>query len=394
MWRDHSLASELAPCYTVRMQDAPPLAVTQLLGPSTGGIRAHVGELARRLGRRGWSVAVVGPGHVMDGAGEQHGVVAVPTSWNPVALLRARRQLRVQLAARPANIIHAHGLKAALVVLTLRRGRRPPMVLTVHNLVTGTRHRIAARALSVVERGIIRGADHVVVISDEIDQRLAGLLPAGRRSFVLPVSPTRHVGRTRAQVREEYGIADGAPMVTIVARHHLQKDLPMFLRAFGEVVAALPAARAVMVGDGPERRALEAERDRLGLATSVIIAGHRPNPIDEMNAADVVGLSSRWEGSPLAVAECLSLGRPLVTTAVGTVTRHLTDGVDARVVAVGDHHAFGRALLDVLLDAHAAEAMGRAGQRVAMTIFDAEHLVDGVEAIYHDVVAPGATPRS
>lgn len=393
MWCDRTLASELASCYTVRMQDAPPLAVTQLLGPSTGGIRAHVGELARRLTLRGWTVAVVGPNHVMDGAGEQHGVVAVPTSWNPVALLRARRQLQAQLAARPADIIHAHGLKAALVVLTHHRRRgRPPVVLTVHNLVTGTRHGIAA--LSIVEQGIIRRTDHVVVISDEIDRRLTGLVPADRRTFVLPVSPTRHVGHTRTQVRGEYGIADDAPMVTIVARHHSQKDLPMFLRAFGDVVASLPAAKAVMVGDGPDRRALEAERDRLGLAASVIIAGHRPNPVDEMNAADVVALSSRWEGSPLAVAECLSLGRPLVTTAVGTVTRHLTDGVDPRVVPVGDQHVFGHALLDVLLDRDAAAAMGRAGQRVATAIFDADHLVDGVEAIYHDLLARGATPTA
>ena len=116
-----------------------------------------------------------------------------------------------------------------------------------------------------------------------------------------------------------------------------------------------------MVGDGPERRALEAERDRLGLAASVIIAGHRPNPVDEMNAADVVALSSRWEGSPLAVAECLSLGRPLVTTAVGTVTRHLTDGVDARVVPVGDQHVFGRALAGRVARSRCGSSNGSSG---------------------------------
>jgi glycosyltransferase involved in cell wall biosynthesis len=111
-----------------------------------------------------------------------------------------------------------------------------------------------------------------------------------------------------------------------------------------------------------------------------------------MNAADVVALSSRWEGSPLAVAECLSLGRPLVTTAVGTVTRHLTDAVNARVVAVGDQHAFAAALLDVLRDPDAAAAMGEAGRRVATAAFDPEHLVDGVEAIYRNLVARSATP--
>jgi glycosyltransferase involved in cell wall biosynthesis len=232
----------------------------------------------------------------------------------------------------------------------------------------------------------------VVVISDEIDQRLTGLISADRRTFVLPVSPERHITRSRHEVRVEYGVADDAPMVTIVARHHLQKDLAMFLRAISVAVAALPDARAVMVGDGPERRALEAERERLGLSASVVIAGYRPNPVDEMNAADVVALTSRWEGSPLAVAECLSMGRPLVTTAVGSVTRHLTDGVDARVVPVGDFDAFGRALVDVLSDPDGATAMGEAGRRMAAATFDPVHLVDGVEAIYRHVLARGATP--
>lgn len=322
----------------------------------------------------------------MDGAGEQDGVVDVPTTWNPMALLRARRQLRTQLAANATDLVHAHGLKAALVVLTIRRRRRPPLVLTVHNLVTGTRHGAGERMLSIVESGIIRRADHVVAISDEIDRRLTGLVPEGRKTFVLPVSPARSVTRSRHEVRAEYDIADDAPMVTIVARHHVQKDLPMFLRAFADVVAQMPTARAVLVGDGPERRAIESERDRLGLGASVTIAGHRPNPVDEMSAADVVALSSRWEGSPLAVAECLSLGRPLVTTAVGTVTRHLSDGVNARVVAVGDHHAFGHALLDVLRDPAGATTMGRAGQDVAEQTFDAEQLVDGIESIYRELV--------
>jgi glycosyltransferase involved in cell wall biosynthesis len=375
-------------------------AVLQLLGPSTGGIRAHVAELTRRLQQRGWVVDVAGPAHVMEGVGPQSGVVDVPRSWNPVALGRARHQLR-RLMRTPVGddaigLVHAHGLKAASVALVAmpRHGRRRvPIVLTVHNLVTGTRHGTSARLLARIERAIIRRADRVVVISDEIDQRLTGLVPADRRSFILPVSPQRVVASSRHQVREQYGLTDHTPMVVIVARHHLQKDLPMFLRAFQRVLVVLPGAHAVLVGDGPERRAVEAEADRLGLRGSVTFAGHRPNPADEMNAADAVALTSRWEGSPLAVAECLSLGRPLVTTAVGTVTRHLTDGVDARVVEVGDDIAFAAALVAVLSDPAAAESMGAAGRQVALTTFDPDVLVDGVESCYHDALRPGATPK-
>ncbi|MBI5088533.1 MAG: hypothetical protein HZB15_06645, partial [Actinobacteria bacterium] len=71
------------------MHESEGRAVTELLGPSTGGIRAHVGELARRLEQVGWTVSVVGPEGVMSDAGRQDGVVDVPSGWNPVALARA-----------------------------------------------------------------------------------------------------------------------------------------------------------------------------------------------------------------------------------------------------------------------------------------------------------------
>jgi glycosyltransferase involved in cell wall biosynthesis len=360
--------------------------VIELLGPSTGGIRAHVGELARHLDRSGWTVSVVGPEGVMSDAGRQDGNVGVPTGWNPVALARARRQLRTQMRRCVPDVLHAHGLKAALVALTIPAGRRPPVVLTVHNLVAGTQEGLSARVLASVEQWLLHRADHVIAISDEIAERLRRVVGPDRWTFVLPVAPARHVTRSRADVRRDHGVPVEAPLVVIVARHHAQKDLPMFLRAFARVVAVLPGARAVMVGDGPERGAIESERRALALDESVVIAGHRPNPVDEMHAADVVALSSRWEGSPLAVVECLSLGKPLVTTAVGTVTRHLSDGINARIVPVGDDAAFASALIDVLSDPAAAAALGAAGKRVAQETFDPDHLSAGVEDVYRKVV--------
>ena len=266
--------------------------VLQVLGPSTGGIRVHVGELTRRLRDRGWVVDVAGPAGVMDGAGDQTAEVAVPSSWNPRAIRRVRGQLRSLLGGPGAtdvpDVVHVHGLKAALVVLTIRR--RPPVVLTVHNLVAGTQEGAARRLLGRVEGAIVRRVDEVIVISPEIGDRIADLQPADRRHDVLPVSPRREPTTDRAGVRASYGIAADAPLVVIVARHHPQKDLPMFLEAMAAVHDRVPDVRAVMVGDGPERDALTSERHRRSLDDVVVIAGHRPNPIDEMQAADVVAV--------------------------------------------------------------------------------------------------------
>ena len=368
-------------CYTGAVKSV----ALQLLGPSTGGIRVHVGELARRLEARGWATPVVGPTGVMDGVGEQAGDVDVPGGWHPWKLLRARRQLGEALdgagGTDAVSVLHAHGLKTALLAESLPRRRRPPVVLTVHNLVVGSHHGPGAWLLAVLERRIVRRADHVIAISDEIAEYVEHLA-SGRWSFVLPVAPTRTVSRPSEEVRAEHGIDPDAPLVVIVARHHEQKDLPTFLGAMDAVRRRVPAARAVMVGDGPDRPFVERERNRLGLEDVVVIAGFRPNPADEMHAADVVVSTSRWEGSPIVVAECLQLGKPLVTTAVGTVVRHLHDGVDARVVPIGDAAACADAIVDLLDHPDVAAALGAAGHEVAVAVFDADRLVDGVEAAY------------
>ena len=124
----------------------------------------HVAELARRLAARGWTVATAGPAGVMNGVGSQERIVDVPSSWNPVALVRARRQLLAAFAQAAPDVVHAHGLKAGLVALAARRSHHPPVIVTVHNLVSGTHSGGAARLLGLVERAILRRADQVIVI--------------------------------------------------------------------------------------------------------------------------------------------------------------------------------------------------------------------------------------
>lgn len=358
------------------------LRVLELLGPSAGGIRLHVAELSRRLPVHDVDPTVAGPAGVMDGVGRQDHTIEVPAMWDLLGYRRARRRF-LELRAG-VDVVHVHGLKAGIVAVGAPDG--PPVVLTVHNLVAGTQPTPVRQVLARVETWIARRADHVIVISDEIEARFAPVVDACSRTFVLPVSPPRTPTRSPAEVRAEYGIAPDAPLVTIVARHHRQKNLPMFLEAMALVRARRPDVRGLMVGDGPEREAIERRRDELGLSATVVVAGTRPNPADEMCAADVVALSSDWEGSPLVVAECLALGRPLVTTDVGTVGRHLVDGVTARVVPVGDAAAFAAAIVDLIEHPDRAAELAAAGRRVAATTFDPDALTAAVAAVYRRVV--------
>lgn len=364
-----------------------PIPVLQLLGPSTGGIRRHVAHLCERLEERGWGVTVAAPAGVLDGMRPLDHVVEVPRAEASAvvslpAFRRARRAL--QGLADDVGLIHAHGLKAGWLGASLRRS--PPLVVTLHNLVLPGSAGVATGALRALETGLPGRADRTIVVSAEMARRFTGARGAGRMRVVAPASvsgaPTRTVGETRAGL----GVEPGQPLAVCVARLHPQKGLDVLLRAAAALRRRLPDLRVAIVGQGPLEAELRRQATVLALGATVIFAGPRRHAVDELAAADVVVVPSRWEGWPLVVAEALHLGRPVVASAVGGIPDMVDDGVSGVLVAPGDVLALADALEQVLADPAAAEAMARAGARLLAERYPPDVLVDQVEAVYADAL--------
>ncbi|MEO7429978.1 MAG: glycosyltransferase family 4 protein, partial [Acidimicrobiales bacterium] len=185
----------------------------QLLGPSTGGIRQHVTQLARGLPEVGWQAWVAAPAGVGEGTDlPPASVVAVPSGPNPLGALRARAALRP--VAQGADLVHAHGLKAGWVAALAGTGL--PLVVTVHNLVLDEAAGRSARVLRRLEGWLPSRADGVIAVSEEIAARFGG--PSESLWVVPPAGPLPRPGRDAATVRTALGVALDAPLVVSVAR--------------------------------------------------------------------------------------------------------------------------------------------------------------------------------
>ncbi|NLA37161.1 MAG: glycosyltransferase family 4 protein [Actinobacteria bacterium] len=350
--------------------------VLQLLGPSTGGIRRHVAVLSKLAAERGFDVTIAGPSGVLDGldtGAASIESVAVPASFHPRAVLAGIRELRALVAANDGfDVVHAHGLKAAWTAWLARTGA--PIVLTVHNVVLDE---VAGRSAALqrrLERIITRRVDRVIAVSPEISRHL------GIGRFIVPASPAPRPTKTPAEIRAEYGIDPEALLVVVAARLHPQKDLPMFFRAWQR--RADRSAWALVVGDGPDRATLDALRSELGLDT-LVLPGASPHAVDELNAADLVVMSSRWEGAPLVIAEAMQLGKPIVSTRVGVVPDMVGDA--GTIIEVGDTDALVRAIDRYLGDAAERERCGHLASERGRLIYGAEPLVDEVLNVYGEV---------
>ncbi len=364
-------------------QEATPLRATlQVLGPSAGGIRAHVAQLSSGLAERGVAAPVVGPAGVMDGIGGQAGEVAVPTSADPFRLARARRQLKRWRL--PAQVVHAHGLKAAWCAISARPRR--PLVVTVHNVVLDEAAGRTARAQRVLGRRVLAGADRVIALTTQMAGELAEFVDPDRIRVALPASPRPVVTESREVVRNRLGIDQDVPMVVAVARLHPQKDLPTLLHAWELVRRRHPQAVLVVVGEGPQRVELESLAASLGLGNSARLVGSRPHAVDEIAAADVAVMTSVWEGAALVLAETTQLGVPMVSTATGLAPDLLDGEVGGVIVPFGDPGAAADALCHMLDDPDAAAAMGAAGRDRAAELFEPGRAIEEIMGTYREVI--------
>jgi len=353
----------------------------QLLGPSTGGIRRHVATLAEALSARGVDAPVLGPAGVMEGLCGLAGVVPVPEGISPAGLLAARRALRPW---RPdVDLVHAHGLKAGWTAVSGRPHR--PVVLSVHNVVLDDRTRPGAVLTRALERRVLRRADRVVVMSPAMADDLAGVVPPSRLRVALPASHVPRAKRSSQTVRLALDIPAEAPLVVCPARLHPQKDLPVLLRAWPLVRRHHPSAVLAVVGEGPSRGELESLVSDLGVGDSVRLRGASHHAVDEIAAADVVVITSKWEAVPLVLAEAAQLGVPVVSTPVG-VAAELVSAGGGRVVPHGDPAAVAGAIDGILDDPLAARTAAAAARDWARLRFDPDRAVDDVVDVYRELV--------
>ena len=175
------------------------------------------------------------------------------------------------------------------------------------------------------------------------------------------------------------------PTVLVVSRMIADKGLDVFVRAFLRAATWVPDARAVIVGDGPERARITDLLHDLGLERRVQLIGEVDDVRPYLAETHVVALASRRESFPNALLEAMAAGRPVVATSVGGVPELVLDGENGRTVPPDDADAFGDALTELLGDLEKVAAFGRAARATAER-HGWDTVVARTEAVYRSLV--------
>jgi glycosyltransferase involved in cell wall biosynthesis len=177
---------------------------------------------------------------------------------------------------------------------------------------------------------------------------------------------------------------DGEVVVGTVAGLRAVKNLPMLVRA---VAAAGRNIRLAIAGEGPERTAIMAEAERLGIADRLVMPGFLNDPARFMGLFDIFALSSDSEQFPISLIEAMAAARPIAATNVGDIANMVARENRKYLVSRGDEEGLAEVIRTLASDAPLRRELGHANYVRALAEYREAEMLARYQQLY------GATMR-
>lgn len=346
-----------------------------------GGAEVHVQMLASGLRARGHDVRLFcHPDARLRREAERRDVRTCPLrvcgQLAPTAFLR----LAARLCADRPDVLHLHTPKDYLCgMLAARLAGVRAVVLTRHMLLPlkPLMRLVYGRASAVVclSRGLrdtlqaqgIR-PDKLRLIYGAIDTDVFAAPAVGNKAFCLSSS----------EQADASGVTIGCVARLVVGKGH-----NTLLDAFARCMSSDGPHNLVLVGEGPERGALEAQAGRLGIRQNVYFVGYSDDIAAVLATLDIVVTPSTLAGLlPLSVMEAMAAARPVIAAHIGGVPEIISDARLGWLVPPGDVGALADALCDLSASSELRRQMGSAGAAHVQAHFALPRLLDETEALY------------
>lgn len=261
--------------------------------------------------------------------------------WATIGLTRYLRRRRPEVLL---STLTGANLAALLARLLSRSGTR--LVVRVACALENVRGHFRRWLMGL----LYPRADRVVALTDHMRRQLVAELRLPEERVVCipnPVDQERIRRKAIEPLEDPWLLEADEPLLLGVGRLSKEKDFDTLIRAVARVRAQQPARLAIL-GEGPERPALEALGSELRLGCDLNLPGFTDNPYAWIKRCTLFVLSSRWEGHPNVVLEALALQRPVVMTAYDPGAWDYAQLPGVKVVPAGDPAALTQAIVEQL----------------------------------------------
>lgn len=366
-----------------RITAMPPLKILFVYyEPLASGQTTHVLSLVRGLDKTQFQIQVVLPDLLQEltpqfeAAGAR--VLALPMRrlmWKPAAVSGLLRVIRSE---RP-DIVHIHSQEAGMVArpfawlagaknifytpqtIDIRRKRWQGLVTLAERLLAHLTRQIIsvneADRQRMIQWGIRDSKIATIYNGVDLDEVVAGQASAG----LFP---------------------PGALLVIQLGRLSEQKNPLAFVEGAEHVLRIIPKARFVFIGEGDMRAVITERIDTLNLQDKIKLLGNIPQAAHWLGMADVVTLTSLWEGTPYSLIEAMAWSRPVVATCVNGCREVVVDGQTGFLVSPDQPKAWAERVITLLQDPDLRARLGSEGRKRAERMFSIQAMITSMAELY------------
>lgn len=285
-----------------------------------------------------------------------------------------------KMRAMEVDLAHAHGYRAAIIAVPAARIACTTCIFTAHNMFP--RDSSKAARLGVVLAS--RLARAVIAVSPAVKRSLVAAGVQETKVKVIPNGIAIPEDCGRPANLTELKLHEGAEVILCVARLTEIKGVRFLIEAAPQISLAVPEARIMIAGDGPENDDLVELASSIE-ANNVDFLGYRSDVPELLRLADVVVIPSLEEAQSLVLAEAMALARPVVASSVGGMADIIQDGVNGISIPPRNPRALAEAVVAVLTDKKLAASLGARARRYAESHFDLEVMLERTRDVYIEV---------
>ncbi len=316
-------------------------------------------------------------------------------SFNPLQILRARRQLAMFLRSANFDVVHSHCSFGGIIANPVAHSRVSYVIYTQHGFFVHDGLSPLRRATWLaIEKIGLRPADHVICVS-RAEQELARELGVGPpEKFVHVPGAGIDIGQftldesqsqeARQRVRQELGLAKDELVLLTVSRLTWDKGYREMIEAVRRLRGDGQEFTFLAAGSGKDEEAIREAIEAEGVSDRFLLLGWRDDVADLYRAADVFVFASYREGLPISPIEAMASGLPVVASDILGCREEIEDGESGLLFATGDAEGLTNRLAQVMADAALrSELVERGRERAQM--FDIAHVLDRQLGLYHKI---------
>lgn len=356
-----------------------PLRIAVIARPALGGLRRHVSLLLQSLNRTTIVPTLIAPPDFSCDppiSDVEPITLAIKARTNILTDLFTTLRL-VALVRRKFDLLHAHGLRAALIAVPAARFVGIPVIWTAHNLLPSN-----SRLQSLLVKVLGNSASRVVAVSSAVKQTLMRCGVPSSKIVVIPngidTSPFESAD-SNGNIRSLYGIPENAPLLLAIGRFSPEKGFDVLLEAFRRVVTAHPNCNLILIGDGPEETALKTQAAGI---PNTYLPGRMENIIPYYHSCDMVVVPSRLEGQGLVAIEAMASGKPVISSAVGGLVEVVLNNETGLTVPAENPQELANAIQRLIGNTGLCETMGQKGKQRVAELFTLQRMSAELEELY------------